>query len=300
MLTRSPSERERRDTVAVGIALGTASGLAFGTVAIFAKLAYSKGASALPVLTGRLVVATFLLVAFGMATRRALQVPRPTAMKLVALGAVGLAFEAFLFFAALERAPAAVVGLIFYSYPAWTTLAGLALGLEAFSGRTVLALVLGSAGVVAVFDLPDAGSTGLWFALAAALVVAAYLPIAQLVTRGIDPYAGAVWTAAGASAALLAATAVTGSSVPLRATPELVALGLATALAYVLLYRALALIGSSHVAIAMMVEPVATVVLAAIVLDESITLRVALGATLVVGALVVLATRRRRAALVEV
>jgi drug/metabolite transporter (DMT)-like permease len=286
--------------VAVGIALGTASGLAFGTVAIFAKLAYSKGASALPVLTGRLVVATFLLVAFGMATRRTLRVPRPTAIKLVSLGAVGLAFEALLFFAALERAPAAVVGLIFYSYPAWTTLAGLAMGMEAFSGRTVLALVLGSAGVVAVFDLPDAGSTGLWIALAAALVVAVYLPIAQLVTRGIDPYAGAVWTAAGASAALLAATAVTGSSMPLRATPELIALGLATALAYVLLYRALALIGSARVAIAMMVEPVATVVLAAVVLDEAITLRLALGATLVVGALLVLATRRRRAALVEV
>jgi drug/metabolite transporter (DMT)-like permease len=54
------------------------------------------------------------------------------------------------------------------------------------------------------------------------------------------------------------------------------------------------------VSIAMMVEPVATVVLAAIVLDESITLRVALGAALVVAALLLLATRRRTAALVEV
>jgi drug/metabolite transporter (DMT)-like permease len=300
MVTRSPSTQERGDTLAIGIALGTASGLAFGTVAIFAKLAYSKGASALPVLTGRFVVATFLLLLFGLATPRTLRAPRPTALKLFALGAVGLAFEALLFFAALERAPAAVVGLVFYSYPAWTTLGGFALGLEAISGRTLLALLLGSAGVVAVFNVPDGGSNGLWIALAAALVVAVYLPVAQHVTRGLDPYAGAVWTAAGASVALLAATAVTGSSVPLRATPELIALGVATALAYVLLYRALGLIGSARVSIAMMVEPVATVVLAAIVLDESITLRVALGAALVVAALLLLATRRRTAALVEV
>ncbi|HEV3402005.1 MAG TPA: DMT family transporter [Acidimicrobiales bacterium] len=288
------------DNQAVGVALGTASGVAFATVAIFAKLGYSKGASALPLLTGRFVVATLLLVLFGLGTRRNLRIPRPTANTLVSLGMVALAFEALLFFAALERAPAAVVGLVFYSYPAWTTLVGFALGLEAISVRTVLALVLGSAGVVTVFSLPDGGSTGLWFALAAALVVAAYLPVAQRVTRDVDPYAGAVWTAIGASAALLGASAVTTSTVPLRATPELLALGFATAIAYVLLYRALGLIGSARASIAMMVEPVATLVLAAIVLDESITPRVAFGATLVVAALLLLATQRRRAVVAEV
>lgn len=291
---------EEADNQAVGIALGTASGVAFATVAIFAKLGYDKGASALPLLTGRFVVATLLLLPFGVATRRNLRIPRPTAIKLVLLGAVGLGFEALLFFSALERAPAAVVGLVFYSYPAWTTLAGFALGLETISTRTVLALASGSAGVITVFSLPDAGSTGLWFALAAALVVAAYLPTAQRVTRGIDPYAGAVWMAIGASAALLTATAVTASTVPLRATPELTALGFSTAIAYVLLYRALSLIGSARVSIAMMVEPVATLVLAAVVLDESITPRVALGATFVVAALLLLTTQRRRAVVAEV
>jgi drug/metabolite transporter (DMT)-like permease len=282
------------------VALGTASGVAFGTVAIFAKLAYRKGAAALPVLTGRFVVATVLLVLFGLATRRPLRARRPAAIKLFLLGAVGLGSEALLFFAALERAPASVVGLVFYSYPAWTTLTGLALGLEAISRRTLLALALGSAGVVVVFSVPDAGSTGLWIALGSAFLVGVYLPVAQRVTRGIDPYAGAVWTAIGASAALVTATAVTGSAVPLGAMPELFALGLATALAYGLLYRALPLIGASRLAIAMMVEPIATLVLAAIVLDEAMTARVAFGAVLIVAALSLLATRRRRAVLAEV
>lgn len=291
--------RERADNHAVGVALGTASGLAFGTVAIFAKLAYSKGASALTALTGRFVIATAVLVLFRLATRRTLRVPRSVAVNLILLGAVGLAFEAFLFFAALERAPAAVVGLIFYSYPAWTTLAGFALHLEAVSGRTVLALILGSAGVVTVFSLPHAGSAGLWLALAAALLVAAYLPMAQLATRGVDPYAAAVWTAIGASAALLTASAVRATAVPWDAWKELIGLGLATATAYVLLFRALALLGPARAAIAMMVEPVATVVLAAIVLDETITARVVIGGVLVVSALAILATQRRRRVVVE-
>lgn len=289
----------RTETQPAGVVFGAAAGLTFGTVAILAKLAYDKGASALPLLAGRLALASLLLVLFQLATRRSLRIPRRAAVKLVLLGALGYAFEALLFFSALERAPAAVVGLIFYSYPLWTTLVSAALRLERITGRTVLALVLGSAGVLTVFSLPDASSTGLWLALAAAVSVAGYLTLAQVAMRGIDPYAGAVWNSIGAGAALLTATAVTTTSLPFEATPELVGLGVATALAYVLLYRALVLIGPSRLAIAMMVEPIATLVLAAIVLDESITPRVALGAMLVLTALPILAIQRRRTVLVE-
>jgi drug/metabolite transporter (DMT)-like permease len=72
-----------------------------------------------------------------------------------------------------------------------------------------------------------------------------------------------------------------------------ISLGVATAFAFVLLYRAIALIGSARVAVASMFEPVATIVLAALLLDEAITARVALGAVLVVAALPILATAPR-------
>ncbi len=282
------------------MALAAGSGLAFGTVAIVAKLAYDKGALALPLLTGRFVVASVALVAFLAATRRSMRVRTIVAVKLMLLGGFGYAFEALLFFAALERAPAAVVGLIFYSYPLWTTVAGFGLGLERVNRRTVLALVLGTAGVVSVSSVPDASPAGLWLALGAAVAVSVYLTLAHVAMRGVDPYAGAVWTSIGAGTSLVGATAVTRSPVPTEAMGEVVALGLATAVAYVLLYRAHVLIGSARLSIAMMVEPIATLVLAAIVLDEPVTLRVALGAALVVSALPILATRRRRTALVSV
>lgn len=292
----------KTETQAAGVAMAALSGLAFGTLAILAKLAYDKGAQALPLLAGRFVVATLLLVLFLAATRKRLRVSRLDVVKLMLLGGLGYALETSLFFAALERAPASVVGLIFYSFPLWTTVAGFFLGFERPSAATVVALALGSAGVVVVFSLPEAGgsSMGLWLALGASVAVAAYLTTLDVVMRGIDPYAGAVWTSVGGSAALVTATAVTASPIPFRATGEVMGLGVATALAFVLLYRALVLVGSARVAIAMMVEPVATVVLAALVLDETITVRVALGAALVLAALPILAMRRRRAPLVEV
>ena len=287
----------KTENQAGGVAMAAVAGLAFGSVAIFAKLAYDEGGSALPVLTARFVIATVLLLVFLAVRGKPLPADRAIAVKLLLLGGLGYAFEASLFFAALERAPAAVVGLIFYSFPLWTTLVGFLLGFERPSPATLVALALGSAGVVAVFSVPEAGgnAAGLWLALAAAVAVAAYLTTLEVVMRGVDPYAGAVWTSIGGSVSLVVATSVTGSPIPLQEAGELLGMGVATALAFILLYRALVVVGSARLAIAMMVEPVATVVLAAIVLDERITARVAVGAVLVVAALPILALHRRRA-----
>jgi drug/metabolite transporter (DMT)-like permease len=61
-------------------------------------------------------------------------------------------------------------------------------------------------------------------------------------------------------------------------------------LAFVALYAAIRRIGSSRSSIAMMLEPVTTVVLAAIFLNEALTVRIGLGAALVVAALPLLAS----------
>lgn len=275
-----------------GIALAAAAAVAFGTLAIFAKLAYDDGAEAIPLLTARFLIGTGLTAAYLAARRRKMRVPRGPLVKLILLGAFGYAFEASLFFAALERAPAGVVGLIFYSYPLWTTLIGFATRLERFHWRTVIALAMGTAGVVLVFTLPDAPTAGMLLALAAAVAVAVYFTLAQVAIRGVDPAAGALWTSVGAALALTLVSVATRSGLPAAALPEAAGLGLATATAFLLFYRALALIGSARSSIAMMLEPVATIVLAAAVLDETPSARVLAGAILVVAALPILAGRR--------
>jgi drug/metabolite transporter (DMT)-like permease len=70
-------------------------------------------------------------------------------------------------------------------------------------------------------------------------------------------------------------------------------LGLASAIAFVALYGAIARLGSSRSAIAAMLEPVTTVLLAAWLLNEALSWRIAAGAALVVSALPVLALTAR-------
>lgn len=288
------SERldDRRNELA-GLGLAVAAAASFGTLAIFGKLAYEEGADTFPLLAIRFAVTSLLLVAFHVALRRSLVLPRGTVVKLLLLGGLGYGFEATLFFTALEFAPAGVVSLIFFSYPLWTTLIALATRLEAFHPRVLAALVLGSVGVATIFTVEGTDLRGPLFAFGAAVVVAVYFLLAQLFTRGVDPATAATWTALGATLALSVVLISTTWDFPASAVAPAGALGLVTAFSFVTIYAAIARIGSSRAAIASMVEPVTTVILAALFLGEVITLRIALGATLVVVALPVLAGRGR-------
>ena len=283
----------RHDDFVTGIALAAISAVAFGTLAIFAKLAYRHGAAAVPLLATRFSIAALLLVGFNRLARRSLALDRTQTIRLMLLGGIGYAFESALYFAALGHASAAVVGLIFYSYPVWTSIGAIAVRLEPFHPRLLAALVVGTAGILTIFALPHGDLVGPLLALAAALAVTAYYLFAQVLVRGVDPHAAATLTATGAAITLTGASAVTRQAIPWDAWPYAFGLGLVTAVAFVCLYGAVARIGSAKTSIAHMLEPVTTVILAALILGNAISVRIAIGAALIVAALPILALQRR-------
>jgi drug/metabolite transporter (DMT)-like permease len=275
-----------------GLTLAVAAGLAFAALPVLAKLAYDIGADALPLLSLRFLVALPVLGAFAVARRHPLGAPVSRVFQMVLVGGVLYGVETTMLFMALERAPAGIVGLIFYSYPLWTTLLGFATGVEPFRARIVIALALGMGGVACVFTVTSGGISGPLFALGSAVTVAVFLLLTQAFLRGIGSPAVALWTTAGAAATTGVAAVAVGGDVPARALPLGVAIGAVSAISYLFLYAAIAKVGSTRSSIANMVEPVTTVLLAAMILDERVTWRVALGAALVVSALPVLATAR--------
>jgi drug/metabolite transporter (DMT)-like permease len=283
----------RSDLIGIGLAIAAAT--AFGTLAIFAKKGYEAGAGAFPLLAGRFAVTAVLLLAFLLVTRAPITIGRQKIIRLLLLGAFGYGVEASLFFLALERAPASVVGLVFYSYPMWTTLIAIAAGLERFDKRLLIALLLGTAGIASIFSFTSTPLAGPLFALGAAIMVALFYIGAQILTEGTPPGAAALWTAAGAALGVGVVVALQGEGLPRDAVIPALGLGLATAFAFVATYAAVKRIGSSKTAVANMTELVTTIVLAAIFLSEEITLRVLLGAVLVLSAIPILAAKKREA-----
>lgn len=289
--TKLPSA-ERNNSI--GLSLAALGAFAFGTMPIFAKFAFRHGAEAVPLLAFRFSIAAILLFLFHAFTHRSFGT-RSQAVRLLLLGAAGYAAESTLFFVALEHSPAAVVGLVFYSYPLWTTLLALAVKMESYRHQIALALVSGTGGVALIFSLRSTNLAGPLFALAAAGAVALYLIAVQKASMGVDPFNVALWTAAGAAISLSLLSLVLHHGLPTAALPFAAAIGLLTAIAFVALYGSISRIGSSRSSIAMMLEPVTTVVLAAIFLGESFSGRVLLGAALVVAALPLLAAAPARA-----
>ncbi|MDP9222315.1 MAG: DMT family transporter [Actinomycetota bacterium] len=277
----------------IGLALAALGAVAFGTLAIFAKLAFERGADSIPLLASRFATAAVLLLVFHVSTGRSFGL-RSQALRMMALGGIGYAFESTLFFIALQHAPAAVVGLVFYSYPLWTTLLALAVGLERYRHRIALALATGTAGVSLIFSLRSSDITGPLLALGAAVAVAVYLIAVQKASAGMDVFNVALWTATGAAISLSVVAVGMQGSLPRAALPFAGALGLVTAIAFVALYGSINRIGSSRSSIAMMLEPVTTVTLAAIFLSEVLTTRMVLGAVLVVAALPLVASAPAR------
>lgn len=277
-----------------GIALAVAAAVAFGTLAIFAKLAYRTDAGPIPLLAVRFAIATVILAAIH-AIRPS---QKPTAARrirtLMLLGAFGYAIESTFFFSALVYAPAGVVGLVFYSYPLWTSLIGLATRLEPYRPQLLIALLLGSVGVSLVFTIRSTDLLGPALALTAAVCLAIYLIALQVSTKGVDPVASSLWTSAGAAIAFALAALVVRQPFPLEAVWPAIGLGGATAISFITLYAAIARIGSSRAAVAAMLEPVTTVLLAALLLDEDLTWRIGIAAALIVSALPVLALTTRK------
>src|SRR3712207_2331234 len=108
----------------LGTVLCIASAVAFGAMGIFGKLAYDAGVGILTLLFVRFTIAAPLLWLAASRRPRALAgIGTRGVLAALALGAVGYAMQAGLYFAALERMDASLLSLVLYTYPALVTAA---------------------------------------------------------------------------------------------------------------------------------------------------------------------------------
>ncbi|WP_205698466.1 DMT family transporter [Conexibacter sp. SYSU D00693] len=283
------------------------SAVAFGAMGVFGKLAYDEGATVGTLLSVRFVLAAALFWLLVAATGRMGAVrsaPRRVVLFGIGLGAVGYALQAGGFFAALERLDASLTALVLYTYPTLVTAGAIVLGRERASRRRVGALLLASTGVALV--LLGAGSgrldpLGVAFALGAAAVYATYILVSDGVVDAVDPLVLSAFVATGAAVTLTGASLVGGDFRPGALTGAgwgwIAGIAVvSTVIAINLFFAGLAQVGPSAAAIFSSLEPVTTVVLAALAFGEALTAVQLGGGALVLSAVVLLNLRRRRAA----
>lgn len=122
----------------------------WGTMGLFARLAYAAGAAPLETVSARAAIAFLALGLLHVGRPRRLAVS-PASLPFFALfGAVSIALFYWLYFAALERVPLGVAAALLYTAPAFAVLLARAVFHEALTGRKLLVLAAALTGAALV------------------------------------------------------------------------------------------------------------------------------------------------------
>ena len=271
------------------------SAVGFGALGILGKTAYQSGASTVTVLFLRFLLAGTLMTALMTAFKLPWPRGRDLAI-LLALGALGYVGQSFCYFSALHHATAGLTALLLYLYPALTTLASAALGRQrltwgkaALAGLSLLGVLLTVAG-----DL-GGSAVGLVFGVGSAVIYTGYI----LVGEGVIPRVGAV---AASTVVMLAAAAVyacaalaDGPHWPTQISGWLAVVGIAlvaTVVPIIGFFAGMRRLGAADAATLSTLEPVVTLLLAFVFLNETLAPVQLLGAGAVVVAVALLSRMR--------
>ncbi|TWG79952.1 EamA domain-containing membrane protein RarD [Cupriavidus gilardii J11] len=271
-----------------GVLLIAVSASAFGAMAIFARFAYAAGADVYGLLAVRFVLAS---VALALVMRwRGVRLPgwRRVAA-LGAMGGIGYVGQSFCFFMALNHAQASLVALLLYLYPVFVTVMAAVFLKEKLTGAAVTALVLCSVGAGLTVGGGEGSALGIGLGLASALIYSVYIVVGARLTPGVDPRATTTVVCVAASVVYLVIAAIrVRAGVPPGMPADaggwlaLVAIALlSTVVAILTFFAGLQRLGAARASMLSTLEPVVTVVLAALLLGEQIGMAQAIGGGLI-------------------
>ncbi len=271
---------------ALGVALILISAAGYGTQAIFARLAYEAGVNVSTLLLLRFLLSIALLWVILLLRGRwshawkVLSQPK-LGIKLLALGMI-FAGNSAAFFTALTYLHIAVVELLLYLYPGIVLVLSALLLHERLSGIKITALVLALAGSALTVGPPGSvalpGVTGgkvvlgLVIAASTGLIYASYIIWGTRLTTGVPADVSGVVSMTG-TALVFAVGALAGDGASLQfsseAWPAIGAVALfSTVIATSFFLAGLERLGPGRAAILATVEPVVTLMLAALVLHD--------------------------------
>jgi drug/metabolite transporter (DMT)-like permease len=307
---------------ALGIVLVLVSAAGFGSGTILAAPVYDTGVDWLTLLSWRFMIGAglaWLWVAASRTRRRSLRrLSRRQAMVALALGVLYTG-NSGTYYAALETVPAALAGVLVYTYPVIVAVLSLRFATRLSGRRPWVALAIALVGVVLALGGISISSvtpmSGLVLVMLSPLIYAVWIIASARLSGerrdrlGSDAPAGSSSTgdAAVTTALMMTATAIAfvvggtvagrppdPGGVPSAAWPGLIAIGfVASFLAIQTFYAGAHRLGAAQAALVSTVEPVYIVALAWIFLDQRLTPVQLLGAGLILVGVVIAQTSPR-------
>ena len=279
----------------IGMAYIALSATAFGVMPFFANLAYRSGVTPTSLLFLRFGIAAVLMWALLLYKHNPL--PRgKTLLGLMLMGGLGYAGQSFSYFTALQYAPAGLVAVLLYLYPALVTGLSFVLLKQPITRLKWFALTLSLLGIVLVVGVQSGGQLkGILLAVLAAVIYAVYIMAGAKITQGTDIRVSSTIIITSAAVVYGVYGAWHGLSLPHSVMGWVGSIGLAlvgTVVAVWAFFEGVRRIGAVDASMLSTLEPVVTVVLAWVLLGERLTALNLCGGALILVAAVLLARAR--------
>lgn len=287
-----------------GLALVAVGTVLFAAKAVIVKLAYQQGADAVSLLGLRMLFA-LPLFALGLWWVQRLAPVRPTRgewRQILAMGFLGYYFASFLDFLGLQHISAGLERVILYLNPTLVLLGSVFVLRRPILAREAWALAVTYGGVLFVFwhDLSLSGGNvplGSALVFGSALAYAAYLLLAGELVKRLGALRLTAWASITATVFCVLQSLLWDPGAMWRQEAGVYALSaingaFCTAVPIFMVMLGVERIGASTAAQAGMLGPAATIVLAAVWLDEPVTVTQVLGTGIVLLGVFILSSRK--------
>ncbi|RJF97689.1 DMT family transporter [Noviherbaspirillum saxi] len=279
---------------AAAIALILLSAFGFGSMAIFANMAYAAGVTPSMLLTLRFAIAVALLL--PVLLMRGIKLPRARTMAGLAVMGTLYTAQSQSYFTALMHASSGLVGLLLYVYPVLVTALAVTFGSEKLDRRTFVLLIAAIAGMAIMLGGDLQGQPlGIVLGLAAAAIYAVYILLGGRIMEGTDPLVGTLVIMSAAAMGNGMFALAEGAALPTSMTAWLGigAIAVASLIAVASFLVGIKYVGASQASIISTLEPVITLCLGVVLLAETVSSGQLIGGAMVLAAVVMLAMRPR-------
>lgn len=279
-----------------GIILILLSGLCFGALGIFGKLAYQNGVTPGELLSLRFLFAGLILFAyFTIKNPNALLLTSTQYAHCILLGTLGYAVFSSCFFIALQGLSASLTVLLLYTYPVFVTAGGWLLFNEKIHRSRLIALPMVLAGLILLIwgDIEINESSALLFGLASAVFYSIYILASSRWLQGVNSFVAAMMIQLSAGISLsITHWRDAGRFVTVVTENWFVLLGIScicTLAAMSLFLAGLKRLKNWEVSVLSTFEPVTGILLAVVFLGERLSMTQVIGALAVLSAFLLVA-----------
>jgi drug/metabolite transporter (DMT)-like permease len=274
----------------IGVILIVISAASFGTLAIFGRYAYAAGLDIFTLLFLRFTFSALLMAVLLVFRRESL--PRGgTLGRLVGMGALGYVGQSFSYLTAIKYASVGLVALLLYLYPTFVAVLSTIFLKERINRVKIIALGLATLGAALTANPQGGQWAGILLALSAAAIYSVYIIVGTGVMQQVSAVQSSTVIFAAAGIVYGALTAINGPHWPVTSAGWLALAALtliATVIPVVTFLAGLKRIGPTDASMLSTLEPVVTVLLAALLFGEALPPVSLLGGGLILAAVLLL------------